>query len=84
MDYHSPLLHNVGEEVRFPAKCESTGEAILLTAKLLQLGATKVCRSLPDAQLRVDEVANTVLRTMTFRDEVTHMDWQKFLQKPVK
>jgi hypothetical protein len=84
VDYHTPILNGIGEEVRFPAKCERTGEAIILTAKMLQLGSDQVKRATPDAQVKVEEVVNQVLRTVSYRDELMHPEWKSFVTKPVK
>jgi len=84
VDSQAPILHGIGEEVRFPAKCEHTGEAIILTAKILQLGSDQVRRASRDAQAKVDEVANQVIRTVSYRDELTHIEWKNFIAKPVK
>ena len=84
VDYHAPILTGIGEEVRFPAKCERTGEAIILTAKMLQLGSDQVRRATPDAQVRVDEVVNQVIRTVSYREEMMHIEWKSFVAKPVK
>eukprot|EP00438_Fugacium_kawagutii_P001429 Skav205000 [mRNA] locus=scaffold3521:51641:56874:- [translate_table: standard] len=75
----SPL----GEIIRFPARCERTGEPIILAARLLQLGTIMVVRHSPENIGAVEEEDTTVVRVLTYREE-TDMSWATFTQKPVK
>eukprot|EP00435_Cladocopium_sp_Y103_P031905 s305_g8.t1 len=84
VDHIEPVLEGIGEVIRFPARCEKTGEAILLTARLLQLGAHQVSRATPEAQTKVDEVGNRVIRTVTYRDELEGITWDKFIERPIR
>ena len=83
LDHHAVSLHGVGEIIRFPARCTATGEPILLTAKLVQIGSAVVSRIHVEGKPKVDEVANHVLKIMVYRDELP-ADWDKFRQRPVK
>ncbi|CAL1138830.1 unnamed protein product, partial [Cladocopium goreaui] len=83
LDHMNPLMHGVGEEIRFPARFEKTSEPILISAKLVQLGASLVSRTVPDQALRVDEVHTQVVRVVMFRDEIDKK-WDAILDKPVK
>eukprot|EP00435_Cladocopium_sp_Y103_P074815 s37_g51.t1 len=84
VDHLEPVLEGIGDVIRFPARCEKTGEAILLTARLIQLGAHQVSRSTPEAQTKVDEVGNRVIRTVTYRDELEGITWDKFIERPIR
>ena len=84
LEHQDPMLHGIGETTRFPARCEKTGEAILITARIMQIGAIQVVRSTPEAKTRVDEVFNHVVRTVTSRDEIDKMSWKTFISCPVK
>ena len=83
LDHMNPLMHGVGEEIRFPARFEKTSEPILISAKLVQLGASLVSRIVPDQALKVDEVHTQVVRVVMFRDEIDKK-WEAILDKPVK
>ena len=80
---HDPLLHGVGEIIRFPAKCLQTDEPILLTAKLVQLGKLLVTRNTNSKAPKIEEVPNDVLKICVYRDELD-MPWETFLSQPVK
>ena len=69
--------------VRFPAKFEKTGEPLLATARIVQLGCVEISRHLPMQQLKVDEVPNNVIRVLCFRDELPG-EWTDFIGHPVK
>ena len=84
LDHQAPIMQGVGDTIRFPARCEKTAEAILLTAKLVQLGAIAVERAVPEEAPKVEEVYNRVLRTVTYRDEFTKVPWKSFVAKPIK
>ena len=83
LESHDPMMHGLGEEIRFPARFERTSEPILLSAKLVQLGAVLVSRIAPEKSLRVDEVHTQVIRVVLFRDEVDKQ-WEALLERPVK
>ena len=82
--HQDPLIQDVGETIRFPAKCERTGEAILLAAKIIQMGAVNVIRVTPTSHTKVDEVQNRVVRTVSYRDELEGISWPTFLARPIK
>ena len=83
LDHQAMTLHGIGDVIRFPARSTATGEPILLTAKLIQLGSTLVTRNSASGKPRIDEVSNQVLKAMIYRDEATG-DWDKICQRPVK
>ena len=83
LEHHDPALHGIGELLRFPARCVPTGEPIILTVKLVQVGTIKVSRHCPAQQLSVEEVPTSVIRAIVFRDECD-IPWQQFLDHPVR
>ena len=83
LDHQDPMLHGVGEEVRFPARYEKTSEPILLSAKLVQLGNILVSRVVPDHALQIEEVQTTVIRFVMYRDEIDK-GWETVIAKPVR
>eukprot|EP00435_Cladocopium_sp_Y103_P024181 s205_g5.t3 len=84
VDHHAPVLEGIGTIIRFPARCEKTGEAILLTGRLIQLGTVQVIRAAPEAQTKLEEVGNQVIRTVTYRDELENISWDKFIERPIR
>ena len=84
VDHQNPMVQGVGEVIRFPARCERTGEAILLTARLVQLGAVPVVRLAPEAKTKVEEVSNQVFRIVVYRDEIEEVKWDTFISRPIK
>ena len=83
LNHHDPLMQGLGEEIRFPARFEKTSEPILISAKLVQLGASIVSRVVPDQTIKIEEVHNSVIRVIMFRDEI-EKKWEHILDKPVK
>eukprot|EP00435_Cladocopium_sp_Y103_P010493 s1534_g2.t1 len=83
LDHQSTILHGIGQLLRFPAKYEGTGEPILLTAKLVQLGHAEVARHTPVQTLRVDEVPTKVLRVHVYQEEAD-VPWSEVCAKPVR
>ena len=84
VDHQSTIAQGVGEVIRFPARCERTGEAILLTGRIVQLGMIPVTRRSPEAKTKVDEVLNQVFRIVVYKDELEEMQWDNFIARPVK
>ena len=83
LEHSDPAFSGLGETIRFPAKCDATGEPMIISARLVQLGSAVVSRHFPIQQLKVEESANLVLRVLTFRDE-WESDWNSFCIHPVK
>ena len=83
LDHDDTAFHGLGEIIRFPAKYDQTGEPIIATAKLVQLGSSIVSRHFPQTQLRVEEVPNVAIRVLAFRDEI-ELDWPSFCEHPIK
>lgn len=83
LDHADPSCIGSGCLVRFPAKFESTGEPLIATARIVQLGCVEISRHLPAQQLKVDEVPTSVIRVLCFRDEFPG-EWNDFIGHPVK
>lgn len=83
LDHSDPSCLGSGCLVRFPAKFEKTGEPLLATARIVQLGCVEISRHLPSNQVKVDEVPTTVIRVLCFRDECA-IEWSEFIGHPVK
>lgn len=64
-----------------------TNEPIIITARLIQIGKGQVKRNIPQQQVQVEEVPNSVIRMVVFRDEYEAegtKSWDQFIQRPVK
>eukprot|EP00435_Cladocopium_sp_Y103_P057637 s101_g19.t3 len=83
IDPQDPALHGIGDEIRFPARCERTSEPLLMSAKLVQLGSVLVSRTVPERSLKVEEVRTVVLRFAIYKDE-TEKQWDHIITRPVK
>ena len=79
-DNRLPTTHTV---VKVPAVCTTTSEPVIVTAALVQLGATAVERNMPDQCIAIQEVPNSVLRVLVFRDQFPGQ-WKDFASGPVK
>eukprot|EP00438_Fugacium_kawagutii_P004921 Skav217260 [mRNA] locus=scaffold47:1180518:1185328:+ [translate_table: standard] len=83
LDHQDPRVPTPHEIIRFPATCKSTGEPMLLTGALLQLGAKRVQRFVPTQVAQIQETSMTVLRVQVYRDQ-TVIPWDEISQRPVK
>ena len=83
VDYMDERIPQAHEVISFPANCPDTGEPIILTAALLQLGQQQVSRFIPADRTKVEEVPTEVLRIVVFKDQC-NFTWSEFVQKPVK
>ena len=61
----------------------STGEPMLVTAAMIQLGAKQVMRHVPSESFVVEEIQTKVLKVVLYRDEWVG-SWTHFLTHPVK
>ena len=71
------------KEIRFPATFKPTGEPILTTGWLLQLGAVTVQRAVPTASLGVELVPTQCIRAVIYRDQ-TDEEWAEIAAHPVR
>ena len=81
LDHAAVALHGLGETIRFPAHCHHTGEPILLTARLIQVGSVHVSRVVASQMPKVEEVTNSVIKVMVYQDEM--QQWDEFQRHPV-
>ena len=72
-----------GASLRFTAKLRTSGEPLLLSAHLYQLGAIEVSKFLPQQTSLVDLTPSAVIRACLYRDEV-QADWQEVVRSPIK
>eukprot|EP00438_Fugacium_kawagutii_P004348 Skav207885 [mRNA] locus=scaffold664:548451:552944:- [translate_table: standard] len=83
-DAHDPRIPNPKQIIRVPATCRATEEPMLFTAALLQLGQKAVARNVPHQIMEVQQVPNSVIRAVIYRDQLGGVDWDTFIRKPVK
>ena len=72
-----------GSSLRFTAQLISTGEPLLLSAHLYQLGAIEVAKFQPQQTSLVEVTPSTVVKACLFRDEVS-AEWSDVVRSPVK
>lgn len=83
LEFDDPRIPSAHEVIRVPATCNATGEPMLLTAALLQLGGKQVSRNVPAKCLEIKEVENAVLKVLVYKDQYPK-DWEAFIDKPVR
>eukprot|EP00438_Fugacium_kawagutii_P035283 Skav234847 [mRNA] locus=scaffold1355:118365:122921:+ [translate_table: standard] len=83
IDHHDVLLTGVGQELRFPVKCNKTQEPMLISCRVVQLGQKAVVRMTPENSVKVGEVTTNVFRAVVFADDLD-TQWSRFIQSPVK
>ena len=83
LDHEADLLQDHGHLTRFPATCVRTGEPLLASAKLVQIGNIPVVRNEPQHKYQIEEEVTEVVRVLAFRDELS-INWSEFMQNPVK
>ena len=76
-------IERPSEPVQFPAICLSTGDPILLTGVLCQLGERKCQVFRPEQPLSVEVAKSVVLKVLVFRDQVV-APWEGIAIRPVK
>lgn len=83
LDHQHPQIVGKGPQVKFPAKCASTDEPVILSAVLIQLGQAQVGREQPQETITLEQVDHMVLRVLAFADEYAE-NWNSLLQSPVR
>eukprot|EP00438_Fugacium_kawagutii_P020571 Skav226934 [mRNA] locus=scaffold965:110011:119532:+ [translate_table: standard] len=69
--------------IRFPVVYVPTGDPLLISGSIVQLGDMEVVRKRPDDPVEeMDIVSTHVLKTQMFRDELT--SWEQVAQSPIK
>ena len=82
----APYTEQIAQQglvVRFPVQSRLTSEPMLVSAVLLQRGATPVVRNLPAQIPAVEQVATQTIKILMYKDQVTG-HWPDILQSPVK
>eukprot|EP00438_Fugacium_kawagutii_P006136 Skav234011 [mRNA] locus=scaffold3484:97196:101892:+ [translate_table: standard] len=79
----SECISQHGEPLRFPAQCKHTGEPILLSAVILQMGQKPIARARPAMVPSLAEVAVITVKMIVFRDQV-QQSWHDFASAPFK
>ena len=83
INYADSRLPNHAQPIKFPAVCASSGESMLVSAAMYQIGAKRVQRQLPQQCNKIDQVETTVLRIALYRDQ-TKCVWTDIAKSPVK
>lgn len=83
LDHSHQSCVGLGSLIRFPCKCELTGEPVLTTARLIQIGSIEVIKHVPSSAGTVDEVSTLVVRVAIYKDEVGE-EWGSIIQHPIK
>ena len=83
LDHADPRLPSHAESIRVPAMSATTGEPMLVTAALLQLGTQVVSRHVPVESFALEEIQTRVLKVIVYKDEWP-TPWAGFIQHPVK
>ena len=83
LDHSHASCAGSGSLIRFPCKCELTGEPVLASARLIQIGSIEVTKHVPPTAGTVDEVSTHVFRVALYKDE-TGDDWSQIIQHPIK
>lgn len=83
LDHSHPSCQGLGHVLRFPCRCEQSGEPIIATARLIQLGCHEITRNVPVSPTSVEEVQTSVIRILLYRDEC-NTSWSDIIQRPVK
>ena len=83
LDHHDPRLPHQHVTVRVPAICKATGDPLIATAAIFQLGHKAVTRNMPEEAVHVQEFPHRVLRVAMYRDQLP-VAWDLVCQGPVK
>ena len=83
IETNDPRIPQNHQVVKLPVIHQQTQEPMIISAALLQLGATKVSRNFPTNCIAVPQVDTKVIRVQVYRDQTTHA-WKDFIVKPVR
>ena len=83
LDHADARLPPCAEQIRLPAMSVSTGEAMLISVAMLQLGSKQVKRHVAAESFALDEIQTRVLKVLIYRDEWPGA-WANFSLHPVK
>ena len=76
-------LHPGHAPIRFPVICTRSGEPMIVTGIMHQLGSQEIIRNEPSTKLAVDEQEAGVVRCLTYKDQVGSL-WNQLGNHPVK
>eukprot|EP00438_Fugacium_kawagutii_P005459 Skav215028 [mRNA] locus=scaffold966:519649:524391:- [translate_table: standard] len=68
---------------KIPAHCKATAEPVIVTVGVVQIGAKTVTRNVPKQVIEVQQVENSVVRILLYRDQYVH-EWEQVVAGPVK
>ena len=83
LDHTDIRLPEHVERIRVPAMSASTGEPMLVSAAMLQLGGKRVVRFVPKESFALEEIQTRVLKVLVYKDE-WNGQWSSFIKHPVK
>ena len=83
LDHNDDRLPVQAERIRVPAMSATTGEPMLVSAALLQLGGKRVVRHVPTESFALEEIQTKVLKVLVYKDE-WNGQWTAFIKHPVK
>ena len=76
-------MHPGQNPIRFPVICTQTGEPMIVTGVIHQLGHQEIIRNEPPNKLAVDEREAGVIRCLAYKDQIGNL-WNQQAQQPVK
>lgn len=76
-------MHPGQMPIRFPVICTRTGEPMIVTGVMHQLGQQEIIRNEPATKLAVDEREAGVIRCLAYKDQIGNV-WNQLAQQPVK
>eukprot|EP00438_Fugacium_kawagutii_P004670 Skav209259 [mRNA] locus=scaffold990:395869:400406:- [translate_table: standard] len=83
VDHTDDRLPLPKEIIKFPATCVATGEAMLVTGAVYQLGRHRAERPQVTTGLKIEVSEQAVIRIQVYRDQ-TNFEWSTFCKHPVK
>ena len=83
LDHNDTRLPHQHSIVRVPSICKATGDPLIATAALFQLGHQAVSRNMPEEAVHVQESPHRVIRIALYRDQL-QVPWDVVCQGPVK
>ena len=72
------------EAIQYGALFKSTGEPVLISGTLLQLGDSSVKQKKPDKVPEVSQFDTQVVKIMVFKDAIEEVSWDSFQYGPLK
>jgi hypothetical protein len=57
---------------------------MLITARIIQLGAVEVSKIQAPQGAKVEEVTAEAIRIVAYKDELTSTTWDKFIARPIR